>query len=906
MNRRRERVMNKLLIIDGNSIMNRGFYALPVDLTNREGMHTNAILGFLNIFFRILEEEKPTHIGVAFDVHAPTFRHEMYVDYKGTRHSMPDELREQMPVIKELLVKMHISIMEKAGYEADDLIGTLARLGREAGMEVTILSGDRDLLQLAADTVQIRIPKTKAGKTIMEDYRAKEVEETYGVTPEEFIEMKGLMGDTSDNIPGVAGIGPKTAEKLIRQYHTVEEVLAHVSDMPKNKLRQNLEENGEMAVFSRDLSRILLTAPVPVQPEETAVTREEIFSPEVKDAFRKLDLRSLMKLFPAEEVTAGEEASGEVTEKKTPKSGTTGESYPEDTAFSLEIRDGKLSEVRNLPDDGSVVGFYPVFADRNLLGAAFSISARVVLVNTGELAALLEVLQSWMKRGITISVMSLKSLIRPFRIGEEEPWFDAEVAAYLLDPLSGSYGYEKLLDRYLGISVRGEKELLGKQEITVFSLSIPEARECFGLSALAAELLCPVLTEKLKKCGMDTLYTEMEHPATFVLAEMEELGIRADRDALISYGDRLSERIAGLTKEIHDYAGEVFNINSTKQLGQILFEKLKLPAGKKTKSGYSTNVEVLTKIADQHPIINAILEYRQLTKLASTYVEGLLSGIAADGRIHSTFHQTVTATGRISSSDPNLQNIPMRTELGRELRKAFIPRDGFLFVDADYSQIELRVMAAMSEDENLIEAFRQSEDIHASTAAKVFGVPLDQVDSGLRRKAKAVNFGIIYGISSFGLGQDLGISREEAKSYIEQYFATYPGVKRYLDLLVQEGKDTGEVRTLYNRVRPIPELQSGNFMTRQFGERVAMNSPIQGTAADIIKIAMIRVRRELIRRGLRSRLILQIHDELLIETALEEEEEVRTLLEQEMVHAAELSVPLFVDVHTGENLYDAK
>ena len=900
--------MSKLLIIDGNSIMNRGFYALPVDLTNQEGLHTNAILGFLNIFFRILEEEKPTHIAVAFDVHAPTFRHEMYADYKGTRHSMPDELREQMPVIKELLEEMHISLMEKAGYEADDLIGTLARLGREAGMEVKILSGDRDLLQLAADTVQIRIPKTKAGKTIMEDYRAKEVEETYGVTPEEFIEMKGLMGDTSDNIPGVPGVGPKTAAKLIQKYHTVEEVLAHIPEMPQNKLRQSLEENQEMAVFSRDLSRILLTAPVPVQPEDTAVTREEILSPEVKAAFQELELRSLMKLFPADsgsQEKTGDAENGEAVSADTADQTESKEAFTE-VRFPPEIRDGKLSEVRNLPDDNTVVGFYPVFADRNLLGAAFSVDGQVTLVNTDEIASIYEVLQSWMRRGITISVMSLKALIRPFRIAEEETWFDTEVAAYLLDPLAGSYGYDTLFLKYLGISVKGEKELLGKQEINIFSLSIPEAREFFALSARAAEALYPVLSKKLKERGMDALYRDMEHPATFVLADMEELGIRVDKEALLNYGQRLSSRIAELTAKIHDYAGEAFNINSPKQLGQILFEKLGLPAGKKTKNGYSTNVEVLSKLADQHPIIPAILEYRQLTKLASTYVEGLLSGISEDGRIHSTFHQTVTATGRISSSDPNLQNIPMRTELGRELRKAFIPREGYLFVDADYSQIELRVMAAMSGDENLIEAFRQAEDIHASTASRVFGVPLDQVDSGLRRKAKAVNFGIIYGISSFGLGQDLGISRDEAKSYIEQYFATYPGVKRYLDLLVQEGKDTGEVRTLYSRVRPIPELQSGNYMTRQFGERVAMNSPIQGTAADIIKLAMIHVRRELIRQGMKSRLILQIHDELLIETAQEEEAEVRALLEREMVHAAELSVPLYVDVHTGEDLYDAK
>ena len=875
--------MNKMLLIDGNSIMKRGFYALPVDLTNSEGLHTNAILGFLNIFFRIYEDEKPSHIAVAFDVHAPTFRHEMYREYKGTRHPMPDELREQMPVIKELLKTMKISVMEAAGYEADDLIGTMSRIGREAGMEVTVLSGDRDLLQLAADNVLIRIPKTKAGKTVMEDYRAKEVEETYGVTPVEFIEMKGLMGDSSDNIPGVPGVGPKTAEKLIRQYHSVEEVIAHIDEMPKNKLRENLENNREMAVFSRDLSRIMLDAPVPVTLEDTEVTQEMILSPETREAFTKLSLRSLMKLF-----REGEDEAAPKTE------------------FRMEIKDGSLKDAKNLPDDKGVVGFYPVFAGENLLGAAFSYKGDVTIVTTGDIASLYEALASLRKRGVTIAVMKLKPMIRPFSVQPSEAWFDTEVAAYLLDPLAGKYTFTGLLEKYLGIEISEDKEKYAREEINVFSLSIPEAREYFALSACAAELLCPVLQSELVKQDMEKLYNEMEHPATFVLSDMEEFGIRVDKEQLISFGERLNSRIAELTQMIYSHAGESFNINSTKQLGQILFEKLELPAGKKTKSGYSTNVEVLTKLVGKHPIISDILEYRQLTKLSSTYVEGLLGCIAEDGRIHGTFHQTVTATGRISSSDPNLQNLPTRTELGRDIRKVFIPREGYCFVDADYSQIELRVMAAMSGDENLISAFRQSEDIHASTASKVFNVPIDQVDSGLRRKAKAVNFGIIYGISSFGLGQDLNISRDEAQAYIDQYFITYPGVKAYLDRLVEDGKKKGSVRTMYNRIRPIPELKSSNYMTRQFGERVAMNSPIQGTAADIIKIAMINVREELMRRGLKSRLILQIHDELLIETALEEEQEVRELLEHEMVNAAELAVPLYVDVHVGENLYDAK
>ena len=905
--------MSKLLLIDGNSIMNRGFFALPVDLTNAEGLHTNALLGFLNIFFKIYEEERPDHIGVAFDVHKPTFRHEQYADYKGTRHAMADELREQMPVIKEILRAMKIAVVELPGYEADDVIGTMSRMGMNEGMEVTILSGDRDLLQLATDTVMIRIPKTKAGKTTMENYRAAEVQETYGVTPVEFIEMKGLMGDTSDNIPGVPGVGPKTAEKLIKQYHTVEEVIAHIPDMPKNKLRQNLEENTEMAVFSRDLSRILLTAPVEVTIADTAVGKEDILSAETKKVFLRYDLKSLLKHFGKSTKPATEQGSGGSSQDFTEleadlpfgnAADTGSESGAEEYEFLME--EAKLSEVKNLPEDGDVVGFYPVLAGESLIGCAFSWHGTVRMVSTGDVAAVYEAISSLLRRNVTISVMSLKPLIKPFGITPDDNWFNVKVAAYLIDPMKGEYPYDQLLLSYLGIEKPGEKELVGKQEINIFSWSIPEARTCFALKAYAAEMLCPVLKKKLARMNMEELYSKIEHPLTFVLRDMEELGIRVDRGALTEYGSKLNGRIAELTQEIYSLAGETFNINSTKQLGQILFEKLELPSGKKTKSGYSTNAEVLGKLVGAHPIVPAILEYRQLTKLSSTYVEGLLNGIAADGRIHSTFHQTVTATGRISSADPNLQNIPTRTELGRELRKVFIPEDGYSFVDADYSQIELRVMAAMSGDENLIDAFKHSEDIHASTASKVFGVPIEEVDSGLRRKAKAVNFGIIYGISSFGLGQDLGISREEAQEYINQYFATYPGVKVYLDRLVKEGKSEGTVRTLYNRIRPIPELKSPQFMVRQFGERVAMNSPIQGTAADIIKIAMIHVSQKLKEMGLKSRLILQIHDELLIETAKEEEEVVRKLLEDEMVHAAELSVELFVDVHTGENLYDAK
>lgn len=878
--------MNKLLLIDGNSIMNRGFYGLP-DLTNSQGLHTNAILGFLNIFFKVYEEEHPTHICVAFDLKAPTFRHKMYDGYKGTRKPMADELREQFPVIKDVLSAMHIHISEMEGYEADDILGTLSRMGEKEGYDVTVLSGDRDLLQLATDKVQIRIPKTKAHATVIENYFAADVKETYGVTPVEFIEMKGLMGDTSDNIPGVPGIGEKTAGKIIASYSTIDNVYAHIDEVKPDKVRTNLITYREQAFLSRTLSEIKTDCSLQLSVSDTAVASEDMFNPDSYELFAKLEFKSILNRFDFQE-------------------GTKKEFVPTyDVTADLNIFMELLSRWKTKKR----IGLFPVSLDGQLIGAAVSSDGNVTIVRaenfiTGDM--IIDEIRGLLDGNVTVSFLDFKDHIDTFRLTDSDPLFDCQVAAYLLNPLSQGYDYDYLMKDYLGHIVKDEKELTGKKELTVFSFDDEDFQRLFAYKAYTAEMASGILEEKLAETEMTKLYYDMELPCEFALHDMEVYGIRVDRQALLDYGEKLKSRIDELTEQIHSLAGEDFNINSTKILGHILFEKLGLPSGKKTKSGYSTSVEVLEKIKDEHPIIPAILEYRQLTKLNSTYVEGLSVYIRQDGRIHGKFNQTVTATGRISSTEPNLQNIPMRMELGRELRKVFIPEDGYVFLDADYSQIELRVLAHISKDETLIEAYKKSLDIHAITASEVFGVPLDKVDSKMRREAKAVNFGIVYGISSFGLGQDLDISRKDAQKYIDRYFETYKDVKKFLDTEVEEAKRDGYVKTLYNRIRPIPELKSNQFMTRNFGERVAMNSPIQGTAADIIKLAMVNVRSELKKRNLKSRMILQIHDELLIETYQDEIEEVKGILADKMTHAAELLVPLYIDMHEGRSWYDAK
>ncbi len=897
--------MSKMLLIDGNSIMNRGYFALPNTLTAPDGSHTNAILGFLNIFYKVYEEEKPTHIAVAFDVHAPTFRHKMYEDYKGTRHGMDPELREQFPLIKEILSLMGITCMEMAGFEADDLIGTMSRQGINSGYEVTILSGDRDLLQLATDTVLVRIPKTKGGKTTVENYYADDVISEYGVTPTEFIDMKGLMGDTSDNIPGVQGIGPKTASQIIQKYHTIEAALEDIDNVKPNKARENLDRFREMAIFSRELATIKLDVDMDINADDTSSDRNLIYGEEVYRRLKVLDLKSLLKRFDGKMTDKGAKEDKDSGHIITDDNATGSDiDSPELIDYRLNISDSSLDDIINIIIDKACdyIGFFPFVVDGQMVGGAVAIDCDIYISREPSISEL----RSRIPDSVIISMMNIKDYISLLGITEDDNMFDVSIAAYLIDPLKSVQDYDYLAVKYLGTDMDDRNKLIGKKELTIFSFDDEDVRKYLAYNAYTAFAVYPILSSMLSDKGEESLYKDVEYPSMFVLASMEKYGIKTDGDILRNYGEKVDDRINQLSSEIINLAGEDFNINSTKQLGVILFEKLGLTSGKKTKSGYSTGADVLEKIKDQHEIIPKILEYRKLTKLKSTYVDGLLSTIRSDGRIHSTFNQTVTATGRISSTEPNLQNIPARSSEGREIRKAFIPEDGYVFVDADYSQIELRVMAAISGDETLIEAFNQAKDIHAITASQVFGVNLEDVTPDLRRKAKAVNFGIIYGISSFGLGEDLGISRKEAKEYIEKYFETYSKVKEYLDEKVNEAKTEGYVKTLYGRIRPIPELKSSNFMQRAFGERVAMNSPIQGTAADIIKIAMVSVFRELKKRGLKSRLILQIHDELLIETLEEEVDEVKQLLEDAMVSAAELAVPLFVDVHTGNSLYDAK
>lgn len=876
--------MNKLLLIDGNSIMNRAFYGIP-DMTTNDGRHTNAIYGFLNIILKVIEEEQATHICVAFDLKKKTFRHEMYEAYKGTRKGMPEELHEQMPRIKEILQAMHIRIVEQEGFEADDLIGTLSKKGEREGFAVTILSGDRDLLQLATDTVLVRIPKTKHGKTEVEDYYAKNVVETYGVTPLIFIDMKGLMGDTSDNIPGVPGIGEKTAAKLLAEYGDLDGVYAAVDSMKASKMKQNLIENKDLAYLSKTLATIKLDCPIPFEFSEA--TYHDPFNAEAYTLFEDLELKSFYKRFSVEK-----------------KEELTFETVLIDDIDGYNALLAKLQKAKE-------VSFAWITQDGEALGVAVCMDLehvyliRFMMFITEAMVAdnLLALSRDYQ---VQLACMHVKKLLSFLDFHEEDAVFDAGLAAYLLQPNQSEYEYDTLAKVYLDVTLPSEKEMLGKEKLGYFSFEDERVQKWMAYQAIVPYKIKSVLREKLKETGMESLYDEMELPCLYALYEMEKNGIRVDGEALHQYGKKLRTRIEELTAEIHAMAGEEFNINSPKKLGEILFEKLGLKNGKKTKTGYSTSAEVLEKLKNAHPIIPKILEYRQLTKLNSTYAEGLAGYIRADGRIHGKFHQTVTVTGRISSADPNLQNIPTRMPLGREIRKVFIPEEGSVFVDADYSQIELRVLAHMSGDAALIAAYQADEDIHAITASQVFDVPLDQVDSTLRRKAKAVNFGIVYGISSFGLGQDLDISRKEAEGYIEKYFATYGKVKKFLDRTVEDAKKNGYTVTMFGRRRPIPELASSNFMTRSFGERAAMNAPVQGTAADIIKIAMVRVNRRLKEEHLQSKLVLQIHDELIIETKKEELEIVQKILVEEMMHAADLTVPLLVDANVGDSWYDAK
>ena len=868
----------KIVLIDGHSILNRAFYGVP-DLTNSEGLHTNAVYGFLNIMFKILDEEKPEYLTVTFDVHAPTFRHEMYQEYKGTRKPMAEELRQQVPVIKEVLKAMNIEIIEQAGLEADDLLGTISHQCEKEGLDVSIISGDRDTLQLATEHIKVRIPKTKQGKTEIEDYLAADVKERYGVTPTEFIDVKALMGDTSDNIPGVPGIGEKTATKIIQEYKTIENAYEHVEELKPPRASKNLKEFWEQAQMSKTLATIKLDAETGFDLK--GARHGNPYTKEAHELFQKLQFKNLLGRFDVETSANDVEAAFcEVTGKAAIEK-----------IFKEAEKAGKVG-VAFSRDEGNVL---PLFAHPSGIGRIALCYAEKKTITIPcdmemdfeTLAGMISDLAGKVK---VFSMCGLKEYLNYLPQAKRENSFDVIVAAYLLNPLKSDYDYEDVAREQLGLLIDEKAE--------------ESTKACY--EAYTAYMAVEPLNRKMEEAGMTELFREIEMPLVFTLYEMEQAGIHVEGEALKVYGDQLGSRIVELEKEIYDMAGETFNINSPKQLGVILFEKLEMPHAKKTKTGYSTAADVLDKLAPEYPIVAKILEYRQLTKLKSTYADGLATFIGPDGRIHGKFNQTITATGRISSTEPNLQNIPVRMELGRLIRKVFVPKEGCVFVDADYSQIELRILAHCSGDEQLIQAYREARDIHRMTASQVFHVPFDDVTDLQRRNAKAVNFGIVYGISSFGLSQDLSITRKEAAKYIEHYFETYPGIKTFLDQCVADAKEKGYAVTLFGRRRPVPELKSSNFMQRSFGERVAMNAPIQGTAADIIKIAMIRVSDELKKRNMKSRMILQVHDELLIEAAEEEVDEVKKILKEEMEHAASLLVPLLADMHTGKNWYEAK
>ncbi|MCI9336428.1 MAG: DNA polymerase I [Lachnospiraceae bacterium] len=892
----------KLVLIDGHSILHRAFYGVP-DLTNAQGLHTNAVYGFLNIMFRILEEEKPDFLAVAFDVHAPTFRHELYEAYKGTRKPMPEELCQQVPVLKDVLRAMGVTTVEQAGLEADDILGTLAKKAQARGIEVALVSGDRDLLQIADEHIKIRIPKTKMGRTEVEDYYPEDVMAAYRVTPAQFIDLKALMGDSSDNVPGVPKVGEKTATELMVQYGSMENIYAHVEEITKKSIRETLTANRELADLSRTLVTIKTDADVTIDYE--ASRAQDFYTEEAYALFKQLEFRNMLSRFDREK---GEDNS--------------------DIAASfrrLESQEAFLGALKKIKK-GRRAGIYLATEDNTLLAAAVSAEGETYVYvlpvrenvqlsffrqeetpdGDGDEAACTEGLKA-LSETARIGAFDIKRLYPYLEQDTVGRYFDILIGAYLLNPLKSDYTPEAIASEHLGLQIPGWAERFGKKRAREALASEPDKFAdycCYGayVSLKAAD----VLEKKLEAAGMDNLMRDIEMPLSLVLYDMEREGVEVRREELKAYGDALIERIQELEKSIHTQAGVAFNINSPKQLGEVLFDTMKLPGGKKTKTGYSTAADVLEKLSEEAPVVRDILEYRQLTKLKSTYADGLAVYIGGDRRIHTNFNQTITATGRISSTEPNLQNIPMRMELGRRIRKVFVPREGCEFMDADYSQIELRVLAHMSGDQQLIEAYHMDQDIHRITASKVFHTPFEEVTDLQRRNAKAVNFGIVYGISSFGLSQDLSISKKEAADYIEQYFATYPGVKEFLDRLVSEARKKGYVTTMFGRRRPVPELSSPNFMQRSFGERVAMNSPIQGTAADIIKIAMIRVWRALRESGLKSRLILQVHDELVIETYKEEEEQVRRILTENMQAAADLSVALEVDLHTGDNWYEAK
>lgn len=891
---------NKLLIVDGNSILNRAFFAIkgPRMLTKSDGTPTNAVYGFFNILNKYLEEEKPDYLAVAFDLKGKTFRHNLYEGYKANRKGMPDELAAQLPIVKEVLVAMNIAVTEREGLEADDLIGIYSKTAENKGFHVSVLTGDRDALQLASDRVTIIIPSTSKGQTTTTRYTPAEIADKYGVTPMDLIEVKALMGDSSDNIPGVKGVGEKTAIELIKEFGSIDKLYDNLPSIKKAKLKENLEQCKDLAYLSRDLGTI-----VREKDELSDISifkRREFNREELLAIFKDLEFNSFIKKMGLEENSQKEQP----------------------TLKSVCCQDlNNIDEVNKALielSDKSEMALLPIFTKGDKVGGTLEVLGigtldKYYFVNTRKIdeELLCKALEPVLKNDdlilISHNIKELYTWALCHNTAIECKFFDMMVAEYLIDALATSYSIPNLIKKYLGMNFEMPKKSNKKGKQIELEQGEDNSIELLGKAISAFKTVYEKQKVIIDESKQNNLFYDVEMPLSLVLGSMEYYGFKVDRKYLQEYGERLDYRIKSLEQTIYMLACQEFNINSPKQLGVILFEKMGLKALKKTKTGYSTDAEVLNELSDTHEIIPCILEYRQLTKLKSTYAEGLVKGINPEtGRIHSSFNQTVTATGRISSTEPNLQNIPIRTELGREIRQAFIPKGGYVFVDADYSQIELRVLAHITGDEVLQNAFKDGIDIHTLTAAQVFNVSINQVTPDMRRSAKAVNFGIIYGIGDFSLAKDIGVTRKEAARYIDNYLSTYPKIRDYMENTVNFGREQGYVETMFHRVRYIPELKSPNFQVRSFGKRVAMNTPIQGSAADIIKIAMVKVWRELKEKKLKSRLILQVHDELIVETAIDELELVKEIVKTNMESAVELSAPLVADVSIGSTWFEAK
>ena len=905
--------MDKLVLVDGNSIANRAFYGIMGSkmLMTKDGKYTNAVYGFLAILFKILEEVKPQYIAVAFDLKAPTARHKMYEGYKANRKGMPEELAQQMPIIKEVLKAMNIDIIEKEGYEADDVLGTLSRYGEKQGLEVHILSGDRDTFQLATDNTMIHIPRTKAGKTETEIYNREKILEVYGIEPKQLIEVKGLQGDTSDNIPGVPGIGEKTALSLIQKYGTIKnlyDLLEKGEAEVKGKQKEKLEQNKELAEMSRFLGTINLE--VPIEDTLENLKLEDWNNEEVLKIFKELNFKRYIERFKLDQTN---NENGETESKQNIEELFNIVTIPTKEIIEIIKKQNKIifniitqkdnQEDKIIKEKIEAISIYN--KEKN---EVYTINFE----NEKDIQEFKEILEDEKIKKISNHLSQIYILLKQQEINLKGIEYDAKIAGYILNPTDNKLKLNDLIEQYLEIDINkfiGEEK---EEQITLFENTKEKDTKDkklkeYSFYAYAISKLEEITTKKLEEIGAIELFKNIDIPTITVLSEMQWNGMYANEKELNSFGEELKQKIEERIKNIHKLAGEDFNVNSTKQLGEILFEKLKLPVVKKTKSGYSTDVDVLEKLRGEHPIIEEILEYRQLAKLNSTYIEGLRPYInPKTKRIHSFFHQTITATGRISSTEPNLQNIPTRFELGKRIRKIFEPAEGKVYVDADYSQIELRVLAHMSEDEHMIQAFENNEDIHKQAASKVFKVPIDEVTKEQRSNAKAVNFGIVYGISDFGLGEQLGISRKVAKTYIDEYLEQYSGIKKYMENTIEQAKKDGYVETLFHRRRYIPELKSKNYMVRQFGNRAAMNTPIQGTAADIMKIAMIKVYKALKENNLKAKIVLQVHDEMMIESPEDEIEKVKEILTNSMQSAANLKVPLIAEVSIAKNWYDCK